>query len=144
MRQDLQNLWEQELVKEKTVFRAHKPARKMVTLTEQGHRMVKKAGGLRDGQRTYHGFVEPRELDHDADLYKVYHKAVEQVQEQGGKPLRVRLDFELKEVINRAKETAGHLSGEQRALLLRKGVAERVGFEPTVGFLLHTLSKRAP
>jgi len=23
-------------------------------------------------------------------------------------------------------------------------VAERVGFEPTVGFLLHTLSKRAP
>jgi hypothetical protein len=26
----------------------------------------------------------------------------------------------------------------------RKGMAERVGFEPTVGFLLHTLSKRAP
>ena len=25
-----------------------------------------------------------------------------------------------------------------------KEVAERVGFEPTVGFLLHTLSKRAP
>ena len=25
-----------------------------------------------------------------------------------------------------------------------KGMAERVGFEPTVGFLLHTLSKRAP
>jgi hypothetical protein len=29
--------------------------------------------------------------------------------------------------------------------LLRKiKMAERVGFEPTVGFLLHTLSKRAP
>jgi len=25
-----------------------------------------------------------------------------------------------------------------------KGVAERVGFEPTVGVNLHTLSKRAP
>ena len=25
-----------------------------------------------------------------------------------------------------------------------KDLAERVGFEPTVGFLLHTLSKRAP
>ena len=25
-----------------------------------------------------------------------------------------------------------------------KKVAERVGFEPTVGFNLHTLSKRAP
>jgi hypothetical protein len=26
----------------------------------------------------------------------------------------------------------------------KKKMAERVGFEPTVGFLLHTLSKRAP
>jgi hypothetical protein len=26
----------------------------------------------------------------------------------------------------------------------RIGMAERVGFEPTVEFLLHTLSKRAP
>src|ERR1700682_2402923 len=28
--------------------------------------------------------------------------------------------------------------------LLVRNMAERVGFEPTVGFLLHTLSKRAP
>jgi hypothetical protein len=28
--------------------------------------------------------------------------------------------------------------------LYTKELAERVGFEPTVGFLLHTLSKRAP
>jgi hypothetical protein len=27
---------------------------------------------------------------------------------------------------------------------VREDMAERVGFEPTVGFLLHTLSKRAP
>jgi hypothetical protein len=29
-------------------------------------------------------------------------------------------------------------------LLEGEEMAERVGFEPTVGFLLHTLSKRAP
>jgi hypothetical protein len=28
--------------------------------------------------------------------------------------------------------------------LYKNKMAERVGFEPTVGFLLHTLSKRAP
>jgi len=27
---------------------------------------------------------------------------------------------------------------------VEENMAERVGFEPTVGFLLHTLSKRAP
>ena len=34
--------------------------------------------------------------------------------------------------------------GDSRAAREKISVAERVGFEPTVGFLLHTLSKRAP
>ena len=97
MKQDLRSLRRQGLIEEKTVFRAHKPARKVVTLTDQGHRVVSKASVLGKGQRAYHGFVKPKELDHDVDLYKVYHKAVQEIQEKGGKPLRVRLDFELKE-----------------------------------------------
>lgn len=124
-KQDLENLRGQELVEEKTVFRAHKSARKMVTLTEQGYRIVGRASGLPQGQRIYHGFVKPRELDHDADLYKVYQKAVEKIQEKGGKPLRVRLDFELKESINRAREAARRLSGEERATLLRAAAEEQ-------------------
>lgn len=118
MSQDLQNLRGQGLVEEKTVFRAHKPARKVVTLTIAGHRVVSKASGVADGQRLYHGFVKPKELDHDADLYKVYQKAAQEIEENGGKPLRVRLDFELKESVNRSKEAAGRLSGEERARLL--------------------------
>jgi len=119
MRQDLENLRRQGLIEEKTVFRAHKSARKMVTLTEQGHQIVRKASGLREEQRIYHGFVKPKELDHDADLYKVYQKAVQEIQEKGGKPLRVRLDFELKESLNRAKEEARRLSDKERAIRLR-------------------------
>ncbi|MGC1417176.1 MAG: hypothetical protein WA817_17940 [Candidatus Acidiferrum sp.] len=118
MNQDLQNLRGQGLIEEKTVFRAHKPARKVVTLTNAGHRVVSKASGLSEGQRIYHGFVKPKELDHDADLYKVYQKAAQEIQEKGGNLLRVRLDFELKESVNRAKEAAGRLSGEERARLL--------------------------
>ncbi len=126
MRQDLENLRWQGLIEEKTVFRAHKSARKMVTLTEQGHRIVRKASGLAEGQRIYHGFVKPNELDHDADLYKVYQKAVQEIKEKGGKPLRVRLDFELKGSINREKEATRRLSKEERAIRLR-AVAEENG-----------------
>jgi len=126
MRQDLENLRAQGLVEEKTVFHAHNAARKLVTLTAEGHRTVRKASGLKEEQRLYHGFVKPRELDHDADLYKVYQKAVTEVREKGGKPLRVRLDFELKQEINRAKEAARKLSREERARFLR-AVAEENG-----------------
>jgi DNA-binding PadR family transcriptional regulator len=126
MKCDLENLRTQGLVEEKTVFRAHKSARKIVTLTEQGHRVVKKASALPEGQRVYHGFVKPRELDHDADLYKVYQKAVKEIEEKGGKRVRVRLDFELKESINRAKEAAGHFPENMRSQWLT-AVAEEHG-----------------
>jgi len=126
MRQDLENLRAQGLVEEKTFFHAHQSERKLVTLTREGHWMVQVASGLREEQKLYHGFVKPRELDHDADLYKVYQKAATEVRERGGKPLRVRLDFELKQEINRAKEAARKLSGEERARFLR-AVAEENG-----------------
>ncbi|MGH9826675.1 MAG: hypothetical protein ACREDR_25895, partial [Blastocatellia bacterium] len=126
MKRDLENLREQGLIEEKTVFRAHKSARKMVTLTEHGHRITRKVGALPVGQRIYHGFVKPREIEHDADLYKVYQKAIEEIREKGGKPLRVRLDFELKESINRVKESARRLPKDEQVRRL-KAVAEEQG-----------------
>jgi DNA-binding PadR family transcriptional regulator len=135
MRRDIENLRRQGLVKEKTIFRAHKPARKMVTLTEQGHRVVKKASGLPEAQRIYHGFVKPREIDHDADLYKVYQKAIKEIEKKGGKRVRVRLDFELKESINREKQAAARFPEEVRAKRL-KAVAEEHGLR-TNGKAIH-------
>jgi hypothetical protein len=124
MRHDVESLRAQGLVEEKTVFRAHKSMRKVVTLTEQGHRIIRRANGLRDDQRIYHGFVKPKEIDHDADLYKVYQKFVQEIQERSGKPLRVRLDFELKERVNRAKEEGRRLSEKERAILLTAAAEE--------------------
>ncbi|MGH9829558.1 MAG: hypothetical protein ACREDR_40590, partial [Blastocatellia bacterium] len=126
MKRDLENLREQGLVEEKAVFRAHKPARKMITLTENGHRITRKASSIPDRQKIYHGFVKPREIEHDADLYKVYQKAIEEIREKGGKPLRVRLDFELKESVNRVKETARRLPKNEQVRRL-KAVAEEQG-----------------
>src|SRR6266478_2605217 len=71
LKHDLESLRAQGLVEEKTLFRAHRSARKLVSLTAEGQRIVRKESGLREDQRIYHGFVKPKELDHDADLYKV-------------------------------------------------------------------------
>lgn len=126
MIRDLEHLRRQGLLQERTVLRAHKPARKMVTLTRQGHEVLRSTGELPESQRAYHGFVKPKELDHDADLYRVYQKAVEEIEKRGGHPLRVRLDFELKESINRAREEAGRLPENMRKRWLA-AVAEENG-----------------
>jgi hypothetical protein len=115
---DLESLRTQGLVEEKTHFRAHKKARTLVTLTAEGARIVRKTSGLPKDQRIYHGFVKPREIDHDTDLYKVYQKAAQEIRQNGGNPMRVRLDFELKESINLAKQAAAHLSEDEGSGLL--------------------------
>jgi len=65
----------QGLIEEKTVPQAHKESRNVVALTERGHRILRKASGLRKDQAIYHGYVKAREINHDADLYKVYQEA---------------------------------------------------------------------
>ena len=126
MNRDLRNLRSQGLVEEKIVYRAHKEPRRILAVTEQGHRTLRRTGSLSEGQRLYHGFVKRREINHDADLYKVYQEAVEEIRSEGGKPRKVRLDFELKAAVNRAKEAASRLPEEQRAKSL-KAVAEQYG-----------------
>jgi hypothetical protein len=112
---DLESLRTQGLVEEKTVFRAHKEPRKVVALTEQGHRILRKASGLPKDQAVYHGYVKTREINHDADLYKVYQQAVEEIRKQGGKPVKVRLDFEMKAAVQREKNAVKGLREDERA-----------------------------
>jgi hypothetical protein len=126
MNQDIRNLRTQGLLEEKTLLRAHRQPRRILALTAPGHRMVQKNAGLSSDQRIYHGFVKVRDTNHDADLYKVYQQATESIRNGGGRPIRVRLDFELKAAINRNKEAAGQLSEGQRAKWL-KAIAEYHG-----------------
>lgn len=126
MNRDLASLRGQGLVQEKTIFRAHKQARRVVTLTDVAHRIIRKTGNLPRDQRIYHGFVKPREIHHDADLYRVYEQAAAKIQAMGGRPLRVRLDFELKALVQREKQAVkDRPDAEQRARLAV--LAERHG-----------------
>lgn len=114
MQYDLSELRTQGLVEEKTVPQAHKEARTVVTLTEKGHRILGNTSGLRKDQAIYHGYVKPREINHDADLYKVYQEAAREIRSRGGKPVRVRLDFELKAAVQREKNEVKKLDEEAR------------------------------
>jgi hypothetical protein len=126
MTQDIRSLRSQGLIEEKTIYRAHQHPRRILTLTEHGQRILRKGGHVPDDQRLYHGFVKPREIDHDVDLYKVYQKEAGEIQRQGGKLTKVRLDFELKGAVNHDKESVGKLP-EGRKQVSLKAVAELHG-----------------
>src|SRR6266513_6263194 len=100
-------------------------SRKPFTLTKNGHRFLTDTQSAGKGQVLYHGFTKPREANHDADLYRLYQKAAEKIEEQGGRNLRVVLDYEMKKRLyhDLAKLGPGKPSSEQKHL-----VAERHGF----------------
>ncbi len=46
--------------------------------------------------------MKPREVEHDAQIYRAYGKEAERIEQKGGTNLRVKLDFELKSDIQKA------------------------------------------
>ena len=101
MDKDIRRLTRQSLVTDKTIEISQKKTIRVVTLTKAGHRLLKKTNQLPDDQPIYHGLVKPREVKHDADLYRLYQKEAARIERGGGRPVRVLLDFELKRNLNR-------------------------------------------
>jgi hypothetical protein len=96
MRPDIENLFRQGLLATKSVPHEELGSRQLLTLTKNGHRLLTKTQRAPKGQALYHGFTKPREAHHDADLYRLYQKAAEKIEGQGGRNLRVVLDYEMK------------------------------------------------
>jgi hypothetical protein len=96
MRPDVENLVRQGLVAMKSIPHEETGSRRLLTLTKNGHRFLTQTQSARKGQTLYHGFAKPREAHHDADLYRLYQKAAQKIEGQGGRNLRVVLDYELK------------------------------------------------
>jgi hypothetical protein len=90
------------LVDERLVERAsviiHGRATPVVTLTRQAKQLLDAyRDPLDDRPQEYHaGFVKPREIAHDAQLYGMYRAEAAQIQADGGRVTRVVLDYELK------------------------------------------------
>ncbi len=101
MEKDIRGLARQSLLTDKTVEISQKKTLRVVTLTKAGHRLLKRTNQLPDDQPIYHGLVKPREVKHDADLYRLYQKEAARIVRAGGRPLRIILDYELKRSLNR-------------------------------------------
>jgi hypothetical protein len=74
----------------------------VVTLTKHGRDLAQRIAGLPADQKLYAGLVKPREVEHDAQIYRAYRKEAEKIEQAGGTNLRVCLDFELKAQVQKA------------------------------------------
>jgi hypothetical protein len=88
-----------------------------LTLTPEGHRflLARNGQGADENQALYHGFVKPRETEHDAAIYQLYQKEAESITSSGGKVTRVILDFELKKSVNRKLARLSSLPQDDQA-----------------------------
>jgi hypothetical protein len=96
MENDIESLARQGLVRESSVATIQYNPGPVVTLTKEGHKLLSRGKVLPSGQATYHDLKKPKEAIHDADLYRLYHKAADEIEADGGKVLQVKLDYEMK------------------------------------------------
>jgi hypothetical protein len=97
MENDVESLTRQGLAKVTPIADIEYNPRQVVTLTKEGHKLLSRGNVLPRSQAIYHGLKKPREANHDADLYRLYHKVADQIASQGGRVIRVQLDYEMKE-----------------------------------------------
>jgi hypothetical protein len=74
---------------------------KYIVLTKPARELTQKHLRANPQQEIYSGAVKLREIKHDAALYQVYAKAAGEIEERGGKTVRVVLDYEFKRRMNR-------------------------------------------
>jgi hypothetical protein len=130
MRPDVENLFRQGLIEMKSIPYELIGSRQLLTLTKNGHRFLVQTKSAGNGQTLYHGFKKPREAHHDADLYRLYHKAAANIESQGGRNLRVVLDYELKKRLYRDLAKFGK---ERNSASAKHGVAETHGLKVVRG-----------
>ena len=97
-RADVRHLVESGLADRKTAIVSHTPTR-LVVLTKEGKALLERhrvSRGRPADQPYYAGFVKPRELAHDVQLYRAYLAERARIDADGGRITRVVLDYELK------------------------------------------------
>ena len=123
---DVRNLVRQGLVAEKAIPHPETSPRRLLTLTKQGYVLLKGTKSLAGDQVVYYGFTKPREAHHDVDLYRLYYTAAEEIERQGGRNLRVVLDYELKK---RLYHEVAKLGQDRDSSKRKKELAERNGLQ---------------
>ncbi|MGH9685476.1 MAG: hypothetical protein ACRD5K_00090 [Candidatus Acidiferrales bacterium] len=115
LERDLRSLARQGLIHHKAFEGSDGSTRELFTLTKAGYRLLRAHHVLPETQSAYHGFVTPKEANHDADIYRVYQIEGRRISRGGGRKFRVILDFELKRKLNRDFATFGKESQQEIA-----------------------------
>lgn len=97
----------------------------VVTLTRAGRDAARQTSGLPQEQKLYAGMVKPREVEHDAQIYRAYRKEAERIERKGGTNLRVQLDFELKSEIQKAIHAERKAAPERDMAEIKQHVASQ-------------------
>lgn len=97
MENDVESLARQGLLTQTTIADPEHNPTPVLTLTKEGHKLLFRGKVVPSSQATYHGLKKPKEAFHDADLYRLYHKVGDEIESRGGKVLRVKLDYEMKQ-----------------------------------------------
>jgi hypothetical protein len=110
LRQDLLNLKAQKLVRQRRVM-AGKGQEKLsvLVLTRTGKHLVQQEYRAARGQRFYAGLVKPREVAHDAAIYRMYQVEATEIEKRGGSVKRIVLDYELKKNVYKPLAKARNL-----------------------------------
>jgi hypothetical protein len=93
---DITNLKSQGLLQQRTLHGTKNEP--LLALSHEAQQFLdrNRPEGSHSEQIFYRGFVKPREARHDAEVYRLYERAAEDIEQVGGTNVRVVLDFELK------------------------------------------------
>jgi hypothetical protein len=97
LEQDVKNLRKQGLISQREIEARDNAQFRVLSLTKDGRRFLQHQHRVPRNQALYDGFVKPKELAHDAELYRLYQKVASEIEHYGGTVRRVVLDCELKE-----------------------------------------------
>jgi hypothetical protein len=125
-RVDVKSLIRQGLLSTRKIPQPETSPRRLLTLTKQGHRLLLVTKRVPKNQAIHHGFAKPREARHDADLYRMYYTAARKIESQGGRNLRVILDYELKK---RVYHDIAKLGSDRESRTRKKEIAEKHGLQ---------------
>jgi hypothetical protein len=94
---DLRRLAEQGLIQMRTVD-VNRESTAVVVLTRAGKDVLEahREPDQRRAQAFHAGLVKPREIAHDAQLYRLYQAEASRIEADGGRVSRVVLDYEIK------------------------------------------------
>jgi hypothetical protein len=101
-RQDLRSLQDQGLIARRTIWTGGRANRfTVLVLTKKGKALLEEVSQGLGQQKIYSGFVKPREVFHDAAIYRMYHAEARKIERSGGRIRRIVLDYELKQQVYR-------------------------------------------